>query len=29
MNDEGEFAFFKGIFFFAAARYVFEIQEVI
>ncbi len=29
MNDEGEFAFFKSIFFFAAARYVSEIHEAI
>lgn len=29
MNDEGEFAFFKSIFFFTAARYVSEIHEAI
>jgi hypothetical protein len=29
MNDEGEFAFFKSIFFFAAARYLSEIHVAI
>jgi hypothetical protein len=29
MNDEGEFAFFKSIFFFAAARYLSEIRVAI